>query len=246
MSSHGSMRCMKPWHDDPKFWKLTAPFMFDEERWKKTPKQVVGFIKRLRMKKGMEVLDLCCGPGRISLELARKGFNVTGVDHMPFFLREARMRAQREKLRCKFIHGDMRTFRRPNVFDVVLSIYTSFGYFKNNRQNQKVLRNIHDSLKCGGKLLMELMSREGLRRIFTPRDWDERDGMFLLQERCPKRNWRWMENRWIVIVRGCAYASTLTHNLYSAQELTSMLRKAGFRSVRTTRGDKRLVVIAVK
>lgn len=148
-------RSVTPWHDDPKFWKLTAPFIFDEGCWKKAPKQVAGFIKHLKMKKGMKVLDLCCGPGRITLELARRGYNVTGVDHMQFFLEEARKRARREKLRCTFVRGDMRTFVRSDTFDVVLNIFTSFGYFKDQRQNQRVLRNIFESLKPGGKLLIE-------------------------------------------------------------------------------------------
>lgn len=232
---------MKPWHDDPKFWKLTAPFMFGEKSWEMAPGQVARYIKLLKMKKSMKVLDLCCGPGRISLELARRGYDVTGVDHMPHALQEAKARAKKEKLTCRFLRGDMRTFKRPKKFDVVLNVFTSFGYFKDQKQNQKVLKNIYDSLRPGGRLLMEIMSREGLKKRFTPKDWREGKNSFLLEERFPKRNWRWMENRWIILAKGRVYASKLTHHLYSAQELSSMLRKAGFRSVQTKAGDKRLV-----
>lgn len=237
---------MQPWHDDPRFWKMTAPFMFDEKRWKQTSVQVAKFIKLLHMKKGMKVLDLCCGPGRVSLELARRGYDVTGVDHMEFHLREARKRARKEKLRCTFVREDMRTFRLLNAFDVVLNIFTSFGYFKDQRQNQRVLGNIYASLKPGGRLLMEIMSREGLKKIFVPRGWEERNGTFFLEERCPKKNWPWMQNRWIMIKRGHVHEFALSHYLYSAKELSSMLRGAGFRSIQRTEGDKRLVVVAVK
>lgn len=237
---------MKTWHENVQFWKKTAPFMFNEERWKRTPAQVSRFIRLLKSKKGMKVLDLCCGPGRVSLEFARRGYDVTGIDHMPHALREAKRRARKEKLSCSFVRGDMRTFRRPNSFDIALSIYTSFGYFKNQSENEKVLSNIYVSLKPGGKLLMELMSRENLKKILSPKGWEERDGTFLLEERSPRRNFRFMENRWIVIKHGRTHEFTLSHHLYGVNDLSRMFRKAGFRNVKTYGKEKRLIVVGVK
>lgn len=237
---------MQPWHDDTQFWKKTAPFMFSEERWKKTPQQVSRFIKLLKMKKNMRVLDLCSGPGRISLELSRRGYAVVGVDHMPHALQEAKKRARKESLSCKFIRGDMRTFRKPESFDVVLSIYTSFGYFKQQKQNQKVLSNIYASLKPGGKLLMELMSREVLEKNLILKGWEEKDGAFFMEERSPTKNKRWMQNRWIVIEKGKVHEFKLSHHLYSAKDLSGMFRKAGFHHVKTYDKLKRLVIVGTK
>ncbi len=220
--------------------------MFSEERWKRTPKQVSRFIKLLKMKKGMKVLDLCCGPGRVSLELARRGYTIVGVDHMPHALREAKKRARKEKLSCKFILGDMSSFRKPESFNVVLSIFTSFGYFKNQKQNQQVLSNIYTSLKPGGKLLMELMSRENLKKILSPKGWEERDGSFFLEERSPKKNFRWMQNRWIVIEKGRVHEFQLSHHLYSIKDLSQMFRKAGFHSVKADEKSKRLIIVGTK
>ena len=238
---------MKPWHQDTTFWKKTAPFMFDEQRWKKTPRQVARYIKLLKIKQGMRVLDLCCGPGRISLELARRGYSVTGVDHMPHALREARQRAAKEDLSCRFVRGDMRIFRKPRSFDAVFDVFTSFGYFKNQKDNQQVLANIHASLKPGGKLLMELTSREVVRKNFKPKDWDELGGEFLIEECIPKKNWTWLKNRWIHIdARGRAQEFEVSHYLYGIDDLSRMLKKAGFSHVKAHDVSKRLILVATK
>lgn len=236
----------KPWHEDPQFWRIAHPFLFTEQRWKQTPRQVSDLIKRCRIKRGMRVLDLCCGPGRISLELSRRGYDVTGVDAQRQYLMEAKRRARRENLRCQFLHGDMRSFRAPEQFDVVLNIFTSFGYFRAQRENMRVLANIVASLKPKGKLYMEIMSRERLKQIFKPKGWEELHGTFILEERRPMRRWRWMHNRWIFITKGQVKEFTISHHLYGKKDLSTMLRQTGFRRVWCSSGAKRLVVVATK
>ena len=71
---------MKDWHEDDNFWETMAPKLFPEERMKFTPKEVDKIISLLEISPDAYILDLCCGPGRHSLELARRGFKVLGVD----------------------------------------------------------------------------------------------------------------------------------------------------------------------
>jgi hypothetical protein len=125
----------------------------------------------------------------------------------------------------------MRSFRQPERFDVALSLFTAFGYFEEAAENQRVLQNVYDSLRAGGVLLIELMGKEVLARIFQARDWDEVGGRFLLQERKVTNNWSWMTNRWIVTGDGETIVYEAGHWLYSAGELQFMLQEAGFSGV---------------
>src|SRR5438477_8246873 len=116
------------WHDDDRFWKTYAPWMFTDERWASAPAEVDSILKLLALPARAAVLDLGCGPGRHSLELSRRGFSVVGVDRTRAYLAQARKRAKSGKLRIEFVEQDMRRFARPRAFDGALSMYTSYGY----------------------------------------------------------------------------------------------------------------------
>jgi SAM-dependent methyltransferase len=224
-------KSMTEWHDDDIFWRKMAPFMFSAARWEGTPAEVDAVSELVGLRPNSAVLDLGCGPGRHSLELARRGFRVTGMDRTRLYLQEARERAASEGLAIEFLEEDMRTFQRPDRFDVALSLFTAFGYFEDAAENQRVLQNVYDSLRVGGVFLIELMGKEILARDFQARDWDEVDGRFLLQARKVSNNWSWMTNRWILTGDGETIAYEAGHWIYSAFELQSMLKTAGFARV---------------
>lgn len=149
----------------------------------------------------------------------------------------------------------MRDFKRPGSFDIVLNLFTSFGYFEDPEDDRKVIENIYESLKPGGKALLEMMGKEVLARIFRERDWGEEDGHLLLQERKLSQNWGWIEVRWILIKDNRRIEHNMSHRLYSAVELSSLLAKVGFSNIQVY-GDlegneynqqaKRLLMIAQK
>lgn len=222
---------MSEWYDDDEFWRRFAPFMFDEERWLGTPAEIDALSALLDLAPQTAVLDLGCGPGRNALELARRGHQVTGVDRTEPYLEEARDRALQAGLDVEFLQADMRDFRRPESFDVAVSLFTTFGYFEDPAENARVLLNVYDSLRDGGALLIEMMGKEVLARIYSGRHWEERDGVFFLQDRRVSRDWSWSEARWIVIDGGEVFSHEFGHWLYSAVELGQMLREAGFAGV---------------
>ncbi len=123
----------------------------------------------------------------------------------------------------------MRRFRRDGAFDGVINLFTSFGYFTDPDENRQVLANVYESLKPGGWFVLEIMGKEVLARIFKARDWQETDdGVLFLQERKVTQDWSWMENRWILIKDGERKEFNVNHHLYSASELTMMLKVCGF------------------
>lgn len=222
---------MTIWHEDDEFWETWASFMFTKRHWETAPVDVEQLISLLALKLDISILDLCCGPGRHSLELAHCGFRVTGVDRTKKYLDEAKRRAKSKKLNIEFIQDDMRKFCRPDSFDVVLNLYTSFSYFKDPEEDKQVLKNVYTSLKNGGKFVIELMGKEILARIFLARDWQEQNGVYMLQERKICDNWSWIENRWIMIKENEIHEFKAEHRLYSAAELNDLLIDVGFRKI---------------
>ena len=217
--------------------------------------EVDGILSLTSVSSDARVLDLCCGVGRHALELARRGFIVTGVDKTASFLDQARQQAQREGLVIEFVQQDMRVFRQPNSCDLALNLFTSFGYFEDPADDLQVLRNIQASLVPGGCLVLETIGKEVLGRIFQERDWFEGDGYLFLQERHPSEDWGRMNVRYIKIASGLKEEWSFTHRLFAATELATLMREAGFLRVHAY-GDlqgnpydntaRRLVVVAEK
>jgi SAM-dependent methyltransferase len=222
---------MTVWHEQNGFWE-TVP-MFSERLLEIAPEQVDAVVALLGIEAGAAVLDLPCGVGRHSLELARRGFRVTGVDRTAAYLQTARDRAAAEGLGLELLQADMREFVRPGCFDVALNLFTSFGYFEDPAEDRRVAQNLFRSLKPGGVLVMEMMGKEVLARIFLPRDWEELpDGSLFLQERRVARDWTWMENRWILIgPDGQRSEYAVDHRIYDGAGLRSLLLDVGFDSV---------------
>ena len=243
----------KPWHERDSFWETAGPVLFTEGRWENAPAEVEAMVALLGLPPGAKVLDLCCGVGRHSLELARRGFQVTGLDRRAAYLEEARRRASKEGLEIEFIQEDMRTFVRPEAFDAVINYFTSFGYFESEDDDREVVEKAYSSLRSGGVLLMDMMGKEILARIFSERGWREEDDMLILEDRQVAPDWSTVYNRWIILKDGGRREVTVTTRLYSAAELCRLLKECGFERVEVY-GDltgapydiqaRRLVVVA--
>ena len=112
----------------------------------------IKFLKRV-LKKKSRVLDLACGYGRHTISLAASGYEMTGLDYSETFLRLARQEVAKQKLKVDFVKGDMRRFDFDYQFDAVISMFTSFGYFKSEADDLKVLKNYGGHLKASRMVL---------------------------------------------------------------------------------------------
>ena len=179
------------------------------------------------------ILDLACGPGRHAVALARKGFRVTGVDISSFLLQKAMALARAESVNVEWVRDDMRHFVRPEAFNLVINMFTAFGYFDDKRDDLRVLRNMHRSLCKGGVLVIDVMGKELLARGFLPTTSDElADGRMLIQRHEIFDNWTRIRNQWIVIENDVATTFRFHNTVYSGQEIQDRLFEAGFRDVR--------------
>ena len=246
---------MPEWFEDDSFWNALYPFMFSERKFDGAVDEVRSILDLARLDKG-DVLDLACGPGRHAVALAQEGFNVTGVDLSPFLLQKAMGLAQEEGVDVEWVIDDMRRFVRPEAFDLVVNIFTSFGYFDDRTDDMTVLLNIHRSLRQGGVLVMELMGREILARGFLPTTSEElADGRLLIQRHEICDDWTRVKNQWILIEGDKATTFRFQHSVFSGQELKDKLLDVGFGEVELFGGldgreygreARRLVAVARK
>ncbi|RPJ42135.1 MAG: class I SAM-dependent methyltransferase [Chloroflexi bacterium] len=138
-----------------------------------TPAQVDFLTRLLGLRGGERVLDLACGFGRHSIELARRGYAVTGVDITPAYIEYARATAEKENLSAAFVCADLREIACTAEFDVVLNLADgAIGYLENDAENLKIFDRIAAALKPGGKHVMEVCSGDYARKHFPRRHWE--------------------------------------------------------------------------
>lgn len=223
------------WYEDESFWRELYPFIFSADRLGSAGDELDGIFQLVPFT-GRSVLDLCCGPGRHAVALARRGFDVTGVDRSELLLERARRVAGTAGVSVEWIREDMREFVRPGAYDLALNLYTSFGYFQDPRDDRRVLQNLFASVSSGGVVLLELACREGLAAVFEPSLTDEApDGSVLMRRHEIRDDGRRLHNEWTLVRNGQARTFSFGQTLYSAAEIAEELGRAGFSKIRVHR-----------
>jgi cyclopropane fatty-acyl-phospholipid synthase-like methyltransferase len=119
----------------------------------RTETEVKGIIDLLGLKGGDKILDIPSGYGRHSIELARKGFDVRGVELNSVHLNKAIADAQNANVKVQFVKDNMIDIAYKQEFDAVINMFYSFGFFDSDEENSKVLQNFYYALKPSGKFL---------------------------------------------------------------------------------------------
>ena len=223
---------MSEWFEDESLWIETYPFTFSEQRFAMAEEEVSKIIAMMDFH-GTSVLDLCCGPGRHAIVLAKRGCAVTAVDRSKFLLEKAAERAKAEGVRVEFLQEDMRNFARPAAYDLALNFFTSFGYFNDREDDVKVLRNIYASLKPTGVCLLEMISKEWLaKHLLATSSMQAPDGSLRVERHEIFDDWSRIRNEWIFIKEGRTKVFKFHHTIYSGQELKDRLYQVGFKRVK--------------
>ncbi len=239
------------WYLDDEFWRTFGSLMFGEEQFNEAAEQIPALLTLAGIE-ARQVLDLGAGPGRHALPLARAGFSVTAVDTSPSLL--ARLAEAAGELSIEIVEADMRQFRRDQAFDLVLVMWTSFGYFDDEADHGRVLDAIRASLKPGGRLVLDLVGLEYLCRNLQPVHLTEYDdGRILIERPLLTRDLTRLENEWYLIDGDRVHRAEFSHRVWSAGEIAALLKNHGFR-LRALHGDydggpyeldsERLIVIA--
>lgn len=141
--------------------------------------EVRSMMEWLELPEGAEVLDLCCGMGRHSMALNSFGFKVTGVDLSEVLLAEARRLDTAEEV--NWVRGDMRDVPLSGPFAAVVNLFTSFGYFDDDADNEQVLREMHRLLEPGGRFIIDYLNPEYVKANVVPHS-ERTDGMLRIVE----------------------------------------------------------------
>lgn len=219
---------MNDWYSNEDFWRTFGPLMFGEDQFNEAAAQVPLLVERLGLGAGSAVLDLGCGPGRHALPLARAGLDVTAVDTSAELLDELRRRATVEGLEIEVLQADMREFSLARVYDAVLVMWTSFGYFEDEADHARVMERVVENLRPGGVLLLDLVGLETLCRSLEPVHLTEYDDGRLLIERplLIEHNTR-LENEWLLIDGDRVERADFSHRVWSAGEISRLIEAAG-------------------
>jgi SAM-dependent methyltransferase len=196
----------------------------------------------LELAQDAEVADVPCGHGRIANALAARGCRVTGLDASELFLDVARRDASElfldvarrdaidRRVEVEYVRGDMRSLPWRERFDAVVNWFTSFGYFDDSG-NRAVLASAYDSLKTGGRFLVDVHNRDAFMRRFFPESFVDRDDDFMLDRRTFDVGSGRVETERIVIRDAAVRRMHFSLRMFTFTELRDSLREAGFAEV---------------
>lgn len=188
----------------------------------------------LKLKPGARVLDIPCGIGRHSIELARRGFRMTGAELKPEYITLARASADATGVDVRFLINDMREFVSSDRFDAAFCYFGSFGYFS-EADNLRFVRAVSAALEPGGRFLIEGHIAETLLPIYREKDWfwagslDNR--VRVLEERSWNVETSRVDSTWTIVHESGARSAETSIRIYTYRELRALLEAADFVNV---------------
>ncbi|WP_309112564.1 class I SAM-dependent methyltransferase [Saccharothrix sp.] len=218
------------WYEDDDVWVGFAEVMFPPRRAAEA-ERLAATSPLLKIAPGDRVLDLACGPGTHVVPLARQGASVTGVDLSEAMLARAREACGHAEVEARLVRADMREHVEPGAYDLVINMYTSFGYFTEPGENLAVLRNAHTSLAPGGRLLVDVLGKEVFAGwVGRPQAVDVGGGTVFMRDTVLD-DWTRLRSDWTWVRGDEVRRTSLYSTLYSAAELRVLFEAAGFTDV---------------
>jgi len=188
-------------------------------------------LSALDLKKtdSLSVLDIACGAGRHALKLAKLGYRVTGNDLSPYLLDEARKAAQKCSLplQLQLSCCDMRLISFESTYNLVVQLFTSFGYFDLKEDDQLVLNKVFHALQYDGWYVLDLINPLHLQRNLIDHSSRIAGELTIIEDRILHKE-RITKRIRIIPPRGQSVTFSESVRLYSRQEITAMLQKEGF------------------
>jgi cyclopropane fatty-acyl-phospholipid synthase-like methyltransferase len=183
-------------------------------------------LENIKIKPHANILDMACGAGRHAIILARKKYNVTAVDLSNNLISIAKQNAKLENLSINYIQSDIRQFHTSLVFELVLNLFTSFGYFETDEENISILQKAYNLLSVGGFFVLDFFNSQFLVNNlveFSKETFDDRE---ITQQR-KIENLRIVKK--IQITKdGKTTEFTESVRMFTCNELSEALTKIGF------------------
>lgn len=151
------MKATKPWWSEAAgffgqwYLDIVADILTPEQ----TKKDVDFFLLVGNIQKSSKVLDIGCADGRHGIELAKRGFHATCFDISSFMLKRAKANALSQNVTIQTRKGDMRTLHVSEPYDLILNVFTAFGYFE-DKDHLKTLHHMFNGLKKDGICILDV------------------------------------------------------------------------------------------
>jgi len=223
----------------------------------RAPAEAESICRLLNLPPGSAILDLACGHGRHAVELALRGYQVTGLDLSRVLLGKAEELARARGVKVELVEEDMR--RVPETwaarFDGAISVFTAWGYFQKDEENERVVEGIVRSLKLGGRFLLDVINREWVIRHFRDTQWsEEADGILALERvTFDLRKSRSESVRTFVLPDGRRLVRPVSVRLFTLAEVDAMFARhhletkdvyGGWSGEAYTMDSRRMIVVA--
>lgn len=187
----------------------------------------------LGLTEGDRILDVPCGTGRHSRVFASLGYHVTGIDLNQYCLNLAK--ASCKGLKVTLQRGDMAKLSKyRDKFYAVVNLFTSFGYFATDTENEKVLRELITPLRSGGRIAIHTVNRDWLLKVFRPVDWSETNDKLIVEARKYDPATKYNESKTVIVDKKTRKAQFYYHRvrLYSKDEMIKLMKSCGLQQVK--------------
>lgn len=184
------------------------------------------------------ILELCCGTGRLTLPIAKDGYNICGVDHTLSMLEQAKLKASGAGLKINFIEADIRTLNLQEKFDLIFIPFNSIHHLYKNEDLFKTLKVVKDHLKEGGSFLLDCFNPniqyivEGEKELNNIAEYTTDDGRKVLIKQIMKYENKSQVNRieWHYFINDKFHSiQNLDMRMYFPRELDAYLEWFGFK-----------------
>lgn len=218
---------MKQKNEWEEFFDHHAPEYMDNIFTRNTAAEIEFLLEELGLPEGSSILDVGCGTGRHSVELAKHGYKMTGIDMSTGMLEEAHKAAEKANVKLELIHTDACLFKPDRQFDAAICLcegaFALIGLDQDPLAHDlAILRNINRALKNNAKYIMTTLNASKKIRMYSKEDIEK--GTFdplTLVETCPME-FNTPEGKKSVMVREKSYV---------VPELKMLLSMAGFEAL---------------
>lgn len=198
------------------------------------------YKKWLPKNKDARILELCCGTGRLTIPIAKDGYDITGIDYTSSMLEQAKIKSSEANLKIEFIEADIRTFDLPGKYDLIFIPFNSIHHLYQNKDLFKAFDAIKNHLKEGGLFLLDCFNPniqfiiEGEKDLKEIANYKTTDGREVLIKEIMRYENKTQINRieWHHYINGEFNSiQNLDMRLFFPQELDSYLEQSGFKII---------------
>lgn len=215
--------------DQPNFFREGSPFLQHPLLTAARTAQEVDFVlSQLDLPPGARLLDVGCGFGRHTIELARRGYEVVGIDPAAAMIAAAQERASAAGVPATLRQERGETFTAEQPFDAALCLFTTLGQISETGENSELVARVYDALRSGGRFVVEVPQREpAVQALKTAEKLGEGERYTAVARQFhPASNT--VSETFRVVSPQTTRTYLLRYRLFNEEELTALLTRAGF------------------